>query len=120
MSLKYTRYEDLCLKPGYKITLAALNAAFKKLVENDNSLIPENSIVPTIWECTWFNDESQPGYKKGDAVWINTEPLDSFTESRYQVIIDYLMGNEFYKQKVQAYQATGNVAALYLLCRDMV
>ena len=56
MSLRYARYEDICLKAGRKITLNALNDAFKKLIENDNSLIPENSIIPKIWECTWFND----------------------------------------------------------------
>lgn len=83
MSLKYTKYEDLCLKAGSKITLNALNDAFRKLVENDASLIPENSIVPKIWECRWFTDKNAEGYKKGEAVWLNTEPLDEFTSSKY-------------------------------------
>ena len=83
MSLRYPHFEDIKLRAGGKITLNALNTAFKKLIENDNSLIPENSILPKIWECKWFNDSNVKGYSKGEAVWVNTEPLDEFTASRY-------------------------------------
>lgn len=120
MSLRYTKYEDICLKVGSKITLNSLNAALKKLIENDNSLIPENSIVPKIWECKWFNDKTMPGYSKGDAVWINTEPLDSFTAARYQNILNYLLQNSFYRTKVEALQKVNDTAKLFALCRDMV
>lgn len=120
MSLKYTKYEDLCLAAGSKITLNALNSAFKKLIENDNSLIPENSIIPKIWECKWFNNANIVGYNKGDAVWINTEPLDSFTEARYQTIINYLLQNSVYRHKVEKMQAAGDVAGLFELCKNMV
>ena len=120
MSLKYTKYEDLCLAAGSKITLNALNAAFKKLIENDNSLIPENSIIPKIWECKWFNNPDVNGYNKGDAVWINTEQLDAFTSAKYQVIINYLLQNSVYRHKVEHFQQTGNVAGLFQLCKNMV
>lgn len=120
MSLRYTRYEDLCLKAGSKITLNALNDAFRKLVENDNSLIPENSIVPKIWECKWFNDSSIEGYSKGEAVWVNTEPLDEFTSAHYQTILNYLLENAFYRPKVEALLKENDVSKLFAMCKSMV
>ena len=62
-----------------------LDAASKIMVLNDGKLLPQSGIKPSIWCCYWYNtvlnssNRSKYCYKKGDAVWMNTEDLEEFT-----------------------------------------
>ena len=61
-----------------------LDAAAATLIKNDLHLLPQSGIKPSIWCCRWYNtilDDSNREaycYKKGDAVWINTENPTQF------------------------------------------
>lgn len=73
------------------------------LIENDVENLPSQSSVPGIWEKTWLNDSTRHGYRKGQAVWINTEDPDEFIQARSQQFYDYLVNNEKYRDTVLEY-----------------
>ena len=56
-----------------------LDKAAATLIRNDLHLLPQSRIKPSIWCCRWYNtilndfNRESYCYKKGDAVWINTE-----------------------------------------------
>lgn len=65
----------------------------KKFIQNDVSLISENTSSPGIWECKWVNDQSKPGYSKGDAVWLNTQTPYDILNSSYDIVMQKIRGN---------------------------
>lgn len=77
-----------------------LNKIFTRLVANDNSILPSTYKIPYVWEATWFNDETAPGYMKGDAVWINTERQSDFISANKDRIYGYLFNNHQYKDRL--------------------
>lgn len=54
--LRYSSPEDIFIKKGENISDVKLNEAFNKLLANDKTLSPLNSIEPKIWECRWYNN----------------------------------------------------------------
>lgn len=81
MGLAYNEVKDVTLNDSQKITIQNLNRLYSRMVENDKKNLPNESAAPGIWERTWLNDNSRPGYRKGQAVWINTEDPDEFIAS---------------------------------------
>jgi hypothetical protein len=73
------------------------------MIENDKKNLPSESSVPGIWERKWINDNSRPGYKKGQAVWINTEDPAEFISKHQTDIYDYLVNNKEYRDEVLEY-----------------
>jgi hypothetical protein len=63
---------------GDRISTVLINKILNRLVANDNSVLPSTYKIPYVWEATWFNNPLVEGYKKGDAVWINTENYSDF------------------------------------------
>lgn len=61
-----------------------LDKAAATLIGNDLHLLPQSGIKPSIWCCRWYNtilndfNRESYCYKKGDAVWINTENPTQF------------------------------------------
>jgi len=55
-----------------------IDNAIDQMVRNDVKLLAEPKVAPKIWCCKWYNSASKNNltYKKGDAVWINTEDVD--------------------------------------------
>ena len=97
MGLPYSDIKDVTLNDSQKISIQTLNKLYSRMVENDRRNLPSESTVPGIWEKTWLNDASRPGYRKGQAVWINTEDPVEFIASRQTEIYDYLVNNEQYR-----------------------
>lgn len=78
MSLEYTELDEI--KSDY-VSINSLNTQFSDLLENDKSLVDTVSNRPVVWLNKWYNDDTIPGYKHGDAVWMNTENLTVFIEN---------------------------------------
>lgn len=77
-----------------------LNSASKVMILNDGRLVPSGGIKPKIWTCSWYNmvlrnqaDKEKYCYKKGDAVWINTEDLDQFVQHNFFYIKNVVQNN---------------------------
>lgn len=126
------------VKPTVRaISQQELNTAAKRMILNDGQLIPSGGVKPKIWTCGWYNQiltESNKEdfcYKKGDAVWINTEDVGQFVQHNRSYIKSVVMNNsyllaEFQKiagdtsaedelfRKVATGEVTGNAAGLPL------
>ena len=90
------------------ISRQELNNASKVMILNDGRLVPASGIKPKIWTCTWYNraltkqqDKEDFCYKKGDAVWINTEDLDQFVSHNKTYIKSIVMNNGYLKNEFQ-------------------
>lgn len=94
MGIPHNDINKLKFLADENIKLGALNSIYERLIENDNALFPAVEAVPKIWECRWWNDnDSRHYYKKGEAVWINTEVPFDFVKSYEDDIYEYCMGN---------------------------
>ena len=98
MSIPYPSESDVTL--GSKVSTVLLNKIFQRLVANDNSILPDSYGIPYVWEAKWFNDPTVEGYKKGDAVWVNTETVDDFVSKNKSSIFNYLVNNQAYRERV--------------------
>ena len=103
MGLIYTELNDLLLKNGDLVRRTDINKIFKKLIDNDNSILPNFNDIPGIWTCKWFNNELNNGYKPGDGVWINTEDENQFIFNFQDEILGYINGNQKLKRDFQYY-----------------
>lgn len=87
------------------------------MIENDNVFDVDSNCAPTIWEQKWYNmniDESvseQYGYRRGDAVWINTESLNEYTTTKSSEIYEYVMNNDDLRTKY--YRLSGDDDSLF-------
>jgi hypothetical protein len=68
--------------------------SFSKLAENDTSIVPVNEYTPKIWENKWFNDDTIPGYSKGDSVWKYIMTSSDFLSEYHELIYKYASENE--------------------------
>lgn len=85
---------DILLSVVADFNAKILNNSFTKLLANDNSLIPENNYIPTIWEQKWFNNDAVPGYNMGQCVWRNTmTSLNDFLDAYGDLVYDYASNN---------------------------
>lgn len=66
-----------------------LSKKFRILLENDKIINQLFSNSIGIWQCSWYYDSSVRGYNLGDAVWINTEDINTFVKSRAEIIKTY-------------------------------
>lgn len=104
--LKYEDLEDIIIKEDENITDSRLNESFSKLLENDKSLSPINNRMPGLWECLWFNDDTVEGYKKGYAVWYNTEDTDKFIRIHKDEMYQYGLANKYLVNRIKPYDDT--------------
>ena len=107
MGILYRDLNDLILKNGDFVRNSDINRILKKLIQNDNSILPNFNNIPGIWTCKWFNNATNEGYKPGDGVWINTEDENQFVVKFQDEIINYINGNrklkmDFYKNQSQS------------------
>ena len=119
---------------------AQLDSAAEVMVQNDNHLLPQSNLKPSIWCCKWYNtvldktNRSQYCYDKGDMVWLNTEDLEEFALANKDYICSVAKKNsvlapllaraesggttemvEFLKDVVSG-KVTGNSSKLPLYC----
>lgn len=87
------QYDDIALSIVNDLNTRLLNMSFSKLVENDQSILPINEYIPTIWENKWFNDNTIAGYSIGDAVWKYTMTSAEFLSIYHELIYDYSINN---------------------------
>ncbi len=90
------------------ISRQELNSASKVMIRNDGRLVPVSGVKPKIWTCSWYNqalsrsqDRENFCYKKGDAVWLNTEDLDQFVSHNKTYIKSIVMNNGLLKNEFQ-------------------
>lgn len=87
-------YSDIALDVVKSMNSKILNSSFKKLVDNDSSIVPIQNYIPNIWENRWFNDEVIPGYDKGYCVWRNTyTDITSFLNDYGDQVYAYAQNN---------------------------
>ena len=120
MSLKYTKNSEIEISRGDGFKIATINSIIRRLVENDQTFFNSN-IQPGIWERRWYNDINNTNlyYKKGDAVWINTEPADEFIMAHTADIETYIQGCADAKYKYMSLSAAGDTVGIYQLYKDM-
>lgn len=120
MSLKYTDSQQVQIsrKDGFRIS--TVNTVIRRLIENDLSFFGIG-VQPTVWERRWYNDENNSGlyYKKGDAVWVNTEPADEFVRAHIADIDRYAQERSDVRYKLMVLSAENDTAGIYQLYRDM-
>jgi len=120
MSLVYTDPSSVEIKRDAGFRIATVNAAVRKLIENDLSFFGVN-VQPGVWERRWYNDAENKDlyYKRGDTVWVNTEPADEFVAAHLADIDMYVQGCADARYKYMSLSATGDTAGIYRLYRDM-
>lgn len=107
-----------------QVNIKEFDDAIESMIKNDIDLIPKSNIAPSIWKCSWYNvkltdsNKSSYCYKKGDAVWVNTEDLASFTEANKSYIKLVIMNNSFLRRKYQ--QVQDNESEVQQLFQDVV
>lgn len=120
MSLKYTSISavQVTKKEGFRI--ATVNQVIRRLVENDMSFFG-TSVQPGIWERRWYNDRGNKSlyYKKGDAVWINTEQAEEFILAHVADIDMYIQGNPAARYEFMSLSAAEDASGMYRLRRDI-
>lgn len=94
MALQYTHLNQIQITEKEPITTSRVNGRFIQMVSNDVSIYPLNDRLPSIWECKWYNKSTIQGYKKGDAVWLNTEDVNQFIQIHKDDILNYALNNE--------------------------
>ena len=94
MTLPYNDSNKIKMLANEPVSVAALTTPHGKLIQNDLSLQPSKKFSPGVWECRWFNSGNPSSYyKKGDAVWINTQHIDDFVISHEDDIYVYCINN---------------------------
>lgn len=84
--------DDVLIKQGVGVSNQHLKQIYEKLIENDKSLDPEKQNIPQIWENRWYNAPENKSlyYKKGSAVWLNTENESDFIKNKEKDIKGYI------------------------------
>lgn len=109
-------YDDIKLTK--QVEIAALNEVLSKLLMNDKMLVPVDSIKPSIWVARWINGED--AYNRGDAVWVNTEDIDSFVNSKTEYIKIYLRQDKRYYGRINQAEQNGDVQAMFEILKEGV
>jgi len=120
MSLAYTELSSVQISRQAGFRIATVNTALKNLVENDQSFL-ESGARPGVWERRWYNDVGNKSlyYRKGDAVWLNTEPADEFVAAHTADIDVYVQGCAQTRYKYLSLSSEGDLAGIRKLYRDM-
>ena len=78
MDLKY-QLSDFYLLSSDDLNMdGKLQTIFHYLLDNDLQIKHEFENVIGLWECKWYNNDSIPGYNKGDFFWLNTQNVSQF------------------------------------------
>ena len=89
MDLEY-KFADLSLLSSDDLNAdGKLKNIFRYLLENDLKIRNEFVNVIGLWECLWYNDDSIPGYSKGDFFWLNTQNVNEFLANYSTKIKNY-------------------------------
>lgn len=72
-----------------------INVAFKRLTENDRSILKSQEDKPELWTCKWYNDNAISGYSKGALVWMNTEDVNQYITKNSTEIEKYILESEY-------------------------
>lgn len=120
MSLAYTDVKDVTVSRSDGFRIATVNQVIKRLVENDQSFFG-SGCAPGIWERRWYNDAGNDSlyYRKGDAVWVNTEQADEFVAAHQADIDAYVQGCPEARYRFMGLSAANDRAGMYALRRDM-
>lgn len=107
MTLPYDDANKVKILANEQVSIAALATPHGKLIQNDLSLRPDKKFSPGVWECRWFNSgDPSSYYKKGDAVWINTEHIDDFVVSHEDDIYVYCINNSMLAYDAKTLRST--------------
>lgn len=120
MSLAYTDVQKVTVSRSDGFRIATVNQAVKRLVENDQSFFG-SGCAPGIWERRWYNDAGNESlyYRKGDAVWVNTEQADEFVTAHQADIDAYVQGCAAARYRYLGLSAANDRAGIYKLYKDM-
>lgn len=97
-------YNDVCLSVVQDLNTDIINRSLSVMVMNDIAILPQNNYIPSIWERKWFNNDTIPGYQRGDVVWKYTLNGDEFLQNYASIVYKYSKENP----RISA----------YLLCSD--
>lgn len=120
MSLVYTELSSVAISRQDGFRIATVNTRLRNLVENDQTFFG-SSVRPGVWERRWYNDVGNKSlyYKKGDAVWLNTEPASEFVAAHTADIDMYVQGCAQARYKYLALSAANDSAGISKLYRDI-
>lgn len=83
-----------------------LDGVMAAMLDNDGKLLPQTSIAPSVWKCSWYNvplntevKKQTYCYQRGDAVWLNTENLGQFVQYNYDYIESVVQANATLRHK---------------------
>lgn len=102
-----------------------LDSAAELMVQNDNHLLPQSDLKPSIWCCRWYNtvlsksNRNQYCYDKGDMVWLNTENLEEFALANKDYICSVAQKNSILAPLL-AKAESGGTAELVEFLKDVV
>lgn len=97
-------YNDVCLSVIQDLNTDIVNRSLSALVMNDTTILPQNNYIPQIWERKWFNNDTLPGYQRGDVIWKYIMNGDQFLSNYASIVYKYSKENP----RISA----------YLLCSD--
>lgn len=106
------------IKLNKKVEIDTLNALLSRLLTNDLELVPENIVKPTIWVKRWLNGEDP--YKKGDAVWINTESVEDFISHKQDYIKIYLKQDIRYSHRIRIAEQNNDEQLVWEIMKEAV
>ena len=102
-----------------------LDGVMETMLANDGKLLPQTSIAPKVWKCSWYNIPLNTEmrkrtycYQPGDAVWLNTEDLDQFVQYNYDYIESVVQANSTLRYKYM--ETEGDKSAITELFKKVV
>lgn len=113
-------YNTDLLDDSNQIDIRSLNRTFRNLLLNDNANIVTGNNIPGLWEQRWYNDRNNTDlyYKKGDAVWINTENIDDVIRKRQSDLYAYSSGNALLRKQLDKFLEDEDMSSYFTLLRE--
>jgi len=120
MSLTYTDISSVSISREEGFRISTVNSVIRRLIENDQSFF-NGGASPGVWERRWYNDAGNSSlyYKKGDAVWINTEQADDFVAAHAADLQMYAQGRSDTRYRLLSLSAAQDVGGIYGLFKEM-
>lgn len=118
INLPYSQLSDVMLYDYDSIDDISLNKILTKFIANDLYITPYSNIFPEIWERKWFNNDNIQGYKKGDAIWYNTENKLEFIQFNSSKIYSYAKVHPYLCNIIKPFVA--NNPEIYSLYQNIV
>ena len=100
---------EMTLTSSDSINAKSLNPIIDQFINNDLHVYGQYDKIPGFWKCRWYNDESIPGYSKGDFFWLNTENVMMFMQNRWREIQKYANENPFVLSNLPDWRANDEI-----------